>query len=266
MRIGAFSRRVGVSAAVLRAWESRYGLFTPVRTPGGFRLYSPADEGRVRRMVAHLEAGLAPRESAELVLAGPAAPASVESLIDAWSRFDSAATHAALDALLSEPAPATVVAQTVLPALRTASAGWQQSETGPARVHFAGRQLETRLLALGGRWHEGPGPLALVGCGPGEQHTLGAITFALALHAQGWRIAYLGADTPVEGFVAAAGSLVPDRVVVAFTMSSVPGGALRGVEGLAFAGPAVGAEVASAAGALRLDGDPASAAASLANG
>ena len=32
LRIGAFSRKVGVSAAVLRAWESRYGLFDPDRT------------------------------------------------------------------------------------------------------------------------------------------------------------------------------------------------------------------------------------------
>src|SRR4051812_25926248 len=35
LRIGAFSRKVGVSAAVLRAWESRYGLFDPDRTSGG---------------------------------------------------------------------------------------------------------------------------------------------------------------------------------------------------------------------------------------
>ena len=35
MRIGEFSRRVGVSTSVLRAWEARYGLFTPERTPSG---------------------------------------------------------------------------------------------------------------------------------------------------------------------------------------------------------------------------------------
>src|SRR6187551_3149368 len=72
LRIGAFSRRVGVSPAVLRAWEARYGLFTPRRTSGGFRLYSPEDESRVRRMLAHLAEGVAPRESAALVLGAPA--------------------------------------------------------------------------------------------------------------------------------------------------------------------------------------------------
>ena len=50
LRIGALSERVGVSPALLRAWETRYGLLRPVRTDGGFRLYSAADEARVRSM------------------------------------------------------------------------------------------------------------------------------------------------------------------------------------------------------------------------
>lgn len=266
LRIGAFSRRVGVSAAVLRAWESRYGLFTPTRTPGGFRLYSPADERRARRMVAHLEAGLAARESAELVLSAPAVGDPVEQLVTAWQRFDADAAHGALDALLSDADAATVTARTILPALTAAASGWRHADLGPAQVHFAARLLEARLLALGGRWHEGPGPLALVGCGPGEQHTLGAVTFALALHARGWRIAYLGADAPVAGFVAAARALEPARVVVAITMPDGAPGALdelRGLPRLALAGPAISTATAQAAGGVPLAGDPASAAAAL---
>ena len=50
LRIGELSKRVGVSDHVLRAWEGRYGLLQPVRSAGGFRLYSEADALRVRRM------------------------------------------------------------------------------------------------------------------------------------------------------------------------------------------------------------------------
>ena len=64
LRIGELSRRVGVSDHVLRAWERRYGLLKPVRSAGGFRLYSEADEGRVRRMQAHLAGGLSAAEAA----------------------------------------------------------------------------------------------------------------------------------------------------------------------------------------------------------
>ena len=68
LRIGELSRRLGVSDHVLRAWESRYGLLQPVRSAGGFRLYSEADESRVRRMQAHLAHGLSAAEAARAVL------------------------------------------------------------------------------------------------------------------------------------------------------------------------------------------------------
>ena len=69
LRIGALSRRVGVSPELLRAWEQRYGLLEPVRSDGGFRLYSAADEQRVRSMQRHLEAGVSAAQAAQLALA-----------------------------------------------------------------------------------------------------------------------------------------------------------------------------------------------------
>src|SRR5690242_13227449 len=69
LRIGELSRRVGVSDHVLRAWESRYGLLRPVRSPGGFRLYSDRDEERVRRMQFHLARGLGAAEAARAAIA-----------------------------------------------------------------------------------------------------------------------------------------------------------------------------------------------------
>jgi len=42
LRIGELARRVAASQDLLRAWERRYGLLKPVRSPGGYRLYSGA--------------------------------------------------------------------------------------------------------------------------------------------------------------------------------------------------------------------------------
>src|ERR1700745_3546803 len=72
LRIGELSRRRGVSDHVLRAWENRYGLLQPVRSPGGFRLYSEADEWRIRRMQAYLADGLSAAEAARAALSGDA--------------------------------------------------------------------------------------------------------------------------------------------------------------------------------------------------
>ena len=68
LRIGELSRRVGVSEHLLRAWESRYGLLSPVRSPGGYRLYSAGDEQRVRRMQFHLAQGLRAAEAARATI------------------------------------------------------------------------------------------------------------------------------------------------------------------------------------------------------
>lgn len=41
--IGEFSKRCGINATTLRAWQRRYGLLAPQRTEGGHRLYSDED-------------------------------------------------------------------------------------------------------------------------------------------------------------------------------------------------------------------------------
>ena len=55
---------------------------------------------------------------------------------------------------------------------------------------------------------------AVLACAPGEQHDLGLIAFGLALRARGWRIVYLGADTPLESVADAARACDPEFVVV----------------------------------------------------
>ncbi len=113
LRIGPFSRRVGISAAVLRAWEARYGLFAPVRTASGYRLYGPEEERRARRMRAHLAHGVSAAESAALVLAESASTES--DLAAAWRALDIEAAQRALDTLLDVPEPEVVAALTVVP-------------------------------------------------------------------------------------------------------------------------------------------------------
>src|SRR5437763_2813551 len=55
--IQVVTRRTGVSADVLRVWEKRYAVVTPVRSPSGRRLYSDADIERLRLMVQATRTG-----------------------------------------------------------------------------------------------------------------------------------------------------------------------------------------------------------------
>src|SRR4051794_15151305 len=105
LRIGEFARRVGVNEALLRAWERRYGLLQPVRSAGGFRLYTAEDGERVARMRRGLDAGLSAAEAAHAALQEPAAVPATEGLLDdaaerlfgAISEFDEPTLHAVLD-------------------------------------------------------------------------------------------------------------------------------------------------------------------------
>jgi len=49
----------GINPVTLRAWERRYGLIRPLRTPKGHRLYSADDIARIRRILSLLDEGVA---------------------------------------------------------------------------------------------------------------------------------------------------------------------------------------------------------------
>lgn len=52
------ARSTGVNAVTLRAWERRYGLIVPHRTPKGHRLYSVAHVARIQAILTWLNRGV----------------------------------------------------------------------------------------------------------------------------------------------------------------------------------------------------------------
>jgi cobalamin-dependent methionine synthase I len=76
-------------------------------------------------------------------------------------------------------------------------------------------------MALARSWDRGSGPRALLACAEGELHDLPLLGFGLVLRGYGWRISYLGADTPVASIIEAAESLAADAVVVSGTVDGV---------------------------------------------
>ena len=226
LRIGELSKRSGVSPELLRAWESRYGLLRPTRSPGGLRLYSADDVERVRRMQEHLASGLAAAEAAALAtddtaspLSGPAVDPAVARarLASSLDRYDEAGAQAVFDELLATVTIDTFLAQILLPYLHDLGERWKRGEASVAQEHFASSVLRGRMLALARGWGRGVGPQAVLASLPGEQHDLGLIAFGLMLRARGWRITYLGADTPLATVAEAAASVGPELIVLSAT-------------------------------------------------
>jgi MerR family transcriptional regulator, light-induced transcriptional regulator len=272
-RIGELSRRLGVSDHVLRAWESRYGLLQPVRSPGGFRLYSEADEARIRRMQAYLAEGLSAAEAAAAALGGdtklapgpPAGPTGSEpfaELRQALDAFDEPAAQAVLDRLMAELSLPAVLRDIVLPYLADLGERWQHGMASIAAEHFASNVIRGRLAGLARGWGSGHGPRALLACPPGELHDMALMIFGIVLNRNGWRVGYLGPSTPVEELALAADAPHPDLVVLAATVPGVleplqPGlTSLARHVPLALAGAGATSQTASAIGARLMTGDP----------
>jgi DNA-binding transcriptional MerR regulator len=297
VRIGELARRLGVSQDLLRAWERRYGLLKPVRSAGGFRLYSRADEQRVRRMQSHLARGLAAAEAAHAALDEESDPSAITALEPAAvaepSRADTAAHAAApasgtdrglaglaaelrraLDALDEPAAQAvldhlfaaftieTTLRHVLVPYLHDLGDRWANGTINVATEHFASNLLRARLAGLARGWGQGHGPCAVLACPPGELHDLPLLAFGVVLHRNGWRIVYLGADTPLTDLGRTVEEKRPDVVILAAVtperfQERIPDLiTLARTAPLRLAGAGATTSVADTVGATILAGDP----------
>jgi DNA-binding transcriptional MerR regulator len=280
MRVGDLSVRTGVSTHQLRAWERRYGLLRPRRSAGNYRLYSPADEARVRLMQRYLAEGVPAAQAAELTISarfgvsvggGREVPrrdvnAAQGEIRGALGRFDETSAQRTLERLFAAYTPTTVTRDVLLPYMHEVGEQWSAGRVTVAQEHFATNFFVARLLALARGWDRGLGPRALLACAPNEQHALALIVFGIALHELGWRITYLGADTPIETLAEVADIIHPELTVMAATMRrrlARHTSQLRDFTdkwSLALGGPGVSARLAEQTGALHLLDDPVTAA------
>lgn len=274
LRIGELSRRTGISADLLRAWERRYRLLSPSRTDGGYRLYAEQDVLRVQRMLEHLRSGVSAAQAAQLAGSEAARGSRRQArgartltslarrLRSSLEQMDDVGAHATLDRLLSSFALETVLRDAVLPYLHELGERWRTDETVIAKEHFASALLRARLLELGRGWGAGSGPLALLACLPGDQHDIGLICFGLTLRGYGWRVAFLGADTPIAAVDEATRRLRPEIVVLATSVAGNTGATARELRELAcwarlaLAGEGCSRERAAELGAAYIAEDP----------
>ena len=266
---------MGVSPELLRAWEQRYGLLHPGRSPGGFRLYGEEDAERVARMRRALDQGLSAAQAARVALEGDQPSqglieASRARLLNAIESYDEAAVQGALDDGLAAFGLEAFVGDLILPALTEVGRRWEKGDLDISQEHFASNLIRGRLLSLARLWGRGAGPLALLACAPGEQHDISLLAFGLLLRSHGWRVLFLGANTPTTTLREAALTTAP-AVVVLVTFDpdllKSESAALRRLQRIAplfLSGPGASPELSRELRLRRLDGDLIAAASEIA--
>lgn len=211
--IRTVSSLTGVNAVTLRAWERRYGLIRPQRTPKGHRLYTRADIERIEQVLSLLNQGISIGQAKPLLddgLAAGAAPATAGArqadewqryqarMLDAVSRFDEAALDAAHNDALSLYPVDLVIRNLAAPLLRRLGEQWINHSAGIAEEHFFSVYLRNKV---GARIHHlntrSTGTRLLIACLPREHHEIGMLLFALTAASHGHRALLLGADLPL---------------------------------------------------------------------
>jgi methanogenic corrinoid protein MtbC1 len=102
----------------------------------------------------------------------------------------------------------------------------------------------------------------VLACAPGERHELGLMTIAIGLRGDGWRIAYLGADTPCRDAVDLAARIHAPLLGISVTMRERASELERSLAGsgvpegltIVVGGPAASEQVAARVGGRYVDG------------
>jgi MerR family transcriptional regulator, light-induced transcriptional regulator len=234
MNIAALSRRTGVPPDTLRKWEQRYGVLRPQRTAGGQRRYTELDLARVEWLRERLTEGYRIGDAAALLgdveITVGRTPAELRrELFGAVRDSDVDAIHALLDqtfALLSLEQSLTRV---LAPVLELVGEGWESGELSVAQEHLISGAVRARLDSLLADARGETRGVAVLACVPGELHELGLLMLGTLLRADGWQVAYIGADAPLEDALELAERLDAGAVCLSATMREHLG-ALRSVD------------------------------------
>jgi len=234
-RIRRAAELAGVTSELLRAWERRYGLVAPLRTEGGYRVYSDEDVRILRGAKRLVDGGRSIAEVAQLprtqileaALSLPPSPApsrvvpssinvgggvfdltpAIDEAIAAIANFDQGRLESALFRVMAlGHLPSEEICEAfLLPLLRSIGDEWEAGRMSIAAEHFGSSIIRSKILRLIENDRAKAGAVAVIcACPAGEEHEGALLAFAVSASREGMRVIYLGADTPAANIIAAA--------------------------------------------------------------
>jgi methanogenic corrinoid protein MtbC1 len=221
----------GLPADTLRAWERRYSLPVPQRTPGGHRLYSERDIATIKWLMARQAEGLSISRAVDLwneqiasgsdPLAGlapqalttvqttpailPATETTLDTLrarwIEACLGFNETEAEQVLNQAFAMFPVEDICIRVMQKGMSEIGSLWYGNQASVQQEHFASslamRRLDALLIAS-------PTPsrpyTLLIGCPAGEWHTFTPLLLSLLLRRRGYNVIYLGANVPAARF------------------------------------------------------------------
>lgn len=240
--IQVVTRRTGLSADVLRAWERRYNAVVPGRTESKRRLYSDrdierlillkqaTDGGRSIGQVAcwsngELRSVAVEDHAAEIALA-PAEPEQSaldaegvqHAALEAIEAMDAKRLQRTLEAASLTLSPTELTETILVPVMRAVGSRWVDGTLGIPHEHMASAIVRNLLSGLVlSRNLPGSGPGIIVGTPARQMHEMGGLVVAATAASAGWNVTYLGADLPHAAIAGAARATDARAVALSIT-------------------------------------------------
>lgn len=235
----AVIKETGLSAATLRAWERRYGLPKPGRTPGGHRLYSQRDIEIIKWLMTRQAEGLSISRAVNLwnkqLSSGsdPLAAAASESFVSvaatgvnqetlrqdwitACFRYDTVLADQILNKAFAASSVEIACTEILLRGLQEIGELWHRGIASVQQEHFALGIAMRRVKALTSAAPPPSRPETIItACPTDEQHTFPLALLTLFLRRRGWHVIPLGANVPTEHMEETIQATKPRLVILA---------------------------------------------------
>jgi DNA-binding transcriptional MerR regulator/methylmalonyl-CoA mutase cobalamin-binding subunit len=228
-RILIASQLSGVRVELIRAWERRYGVLRPRRTPAGYRLYTERDVAVLKRLKQLTEEGIAISEAVKLLPELEASAREEEKLrvevsptqvaewraavLAAAEENDQERVSRVLDEVLSALPALKAFEEVLAPVQCEVGDRWHEGLLTVAQEHLVSQVVRARVVSL---LHAAPGNAgarhAVLACLPDELHEVGLLGAALRLRHMGVRVTLLGQQVPARDLAWLVSELRPDFV------------------------------------------------------
>ncbi|HDZ55926.1 MAG TPA: MerR family transcriptional regulator [Pseudomonas xinjiangensis] len=230
------SRVTGVNAVTLRAWERRYGLIKPHRTPKGHRLYTQDNVAQIQHILSWLNRGVAVGQVKALLNSPSNTPVSEEDspwratraqFMDALLSFDTARFDQLYNQSMAAYPTATVCSQLLQPVLDQLQQRWQGQFGSHLEEVFIHTRLRTKMATriYQNNCHLNAPPVVIASLS-NEHCEPGMWLLAAMLSADSYRVDTLEWEVPASELTLLADRTNPQALVL-FSSQAVPAHQLR---------------------------------------
>ncbi len=233
-RIHRVAKLTGLSKAVIRVWERRYGLVKPLRSANRYREYTDEDIAFLRFLKEELDRG---QTIGVLALEGQnsllermrltSLPKKEEltphknlldELVSCLDPLDKLRFEQKLNGAVAVIPFDEAVQRILLPLQLRVGELWHEDRLSIAVEHYVTKVLQQKLFSVMNQLPVNEfGPRVLIACPEGEFHELGAQAVAYLAAARGCHIYYLGSNLPLTDLQTFCESITPDLVLLSLT-------------------------------------------------